>query len=71
MAHVLNLVVKAGLDETDRISTIIKKLRVFISTVRNSPKQMDKLKDYFKIESVPFKAPLPDIVTLELYVLYA
>jgi hAT family C-terminal dimerisation region/Domain of unknown function (DUF4413) len=68
-AHVLNLVVKAGL-ETDRISTLIKKLRVFISTVRNSPKQMDKLKDYFKIESVPIKAPLPDIVTRWNYTYY-
>ena len=69
MAHILNLVVKAGL-ETDSISILIKKLRIFISTVRNSPKQMDKLKDYFKIESIPFKAPLPDIVTRWNYTYY-
>jgi len=61
-AHILNLVVKAAL-EINSILTCIKKLRIFISTVRNSPKQMDKLKEYFKIEQVPFKVPLPDIST--------
>jgi len=65
----LNLVVKAGL-EIGNVSIMIKKLRIFISTIRNSPKQMDKLKEYFKIESVPFKAPLPDIVTRWNYTYY-
>jgi hypothetical protein len=62
MAHILNLVVKAAL-ETNNIPSPIKKLRIFISTVRNSPKQMDKLKEYFRIENIPFKIPLPDIIT--------
>lgn len=61
-AHILNLVVKAAL-ETNNIPLPIKKLRTFISIVRNSPKQMDKLKEYFRIENIPFKAPLPDIIT--------
>jgi hypothetical protein len=61
--------VKAALD-TNNISVIIKKLRIFISTIRNSPKQMDKLKDYFKIDNVSFKAPLPDIVTRWNYTYY-
>src|SRR3954452_19401559 len=60
IAHILNLVVKAAL-ETNNIP--IKKLRIFISTVRNSPKQMDKLKEYFRIENIPFKTPLPHIIT--------
>jgi hypothetical protein len=68
-AHILNLVVKAAL-ETNNIPTCIKKLRTFISTVRNSPKQMDKLKEYFRIEQVPFKTPLPDIVTRWNYTFY-
>jgi hypothetical protein len=68
-AHVLNLIVKAGL-ETNHISILIKKLRVFISTIRNSSKQMDKLKDYFRLENVPFKTPLPDIVTRWNYTYY-
>jgi len=68
-AHILNLVVKAAL-ETNNMPTCIKKLRTFISTVRNSPKQMDKLKEYFKIEQVPFKTPLPDIVTRWNYTFY-
>ncbi len=68
-AYILNLVVKAAL-ETNNMPTCIKKLRTFISTVRNSPKQMDKLKEYFKIEQVPFKTPLPDIVTRWNYTFY-
>ena len=68
-AHVLNLVVKAAL-ETNNIPLPIKKLRIFISTVRNSPKQMDKLKDYFKIDNIPFKTPLPDVVTQWNYTYY-
>ena len=68
-AHVLNLVVKAAL-ETNNIPLPIKKLRTFISTVRNSPKQMDKLKDYFKIDNIPFKTPLPDVVTRWNYTYY-
>jgi hypothetical protein len=68
-AHILNLVVKAAL-ETNNIPTCIKKLRTFIITVRNSPKQMDKLKEYFRIEQVPFKTPLPDIVTRWNYTFY-
>ena len=61
-AHILNLVVKAGIEINNTLLPI-KKLRIFISTVRNSPKQMDKLKEYFRIENIPFKTPLPDIVT--------
>ena len=61
-AHILNLVVKAGIEINNTLLPI-KKLRIFISTVRNSPKQMDKLKEYFRIEDIPFKTPLPDIVT--------
>ena len=68
-AHILNLVVKAAL-ETDNIPICVKKLRIFISTVRNSPKQMDKLKEYFRIEKVSFKAPLPDIITRWNYTYY-
>ena len=68
-AHILNLVVKVAL-ETNNISIIIKKLHTFISTVRNSPKQMDKLKDYFRINRIPFKAPLSDIITCWNYTYY-
>ncbi|GES77989.1 zinc finger BED domain-containing protein RICESLEEPER 2-like [Rhizophagus clarus] len=42
---------------TNIIPESVKKLRTFISTVRNSPKQMDKLKEYFRIEEIKFKAP--------------
>ena len=45
-AHILNLIVEAALN-TSIIPEPVKKLRIFISTVRNSPKQMDKLKEYF------------------------
>ncbi|CAB4380034.1 unnamed protein product [Rhizophagus irregularis] len=69
IAHVLNLIVKAALD-TDIIPLPIKKLRAFISTIRNSPKQMDKLKEYFRVEDIKFKAPLPDIVTRWNYTFY-
>ena len=62
IAHILNLIVKAAL-ETNFILISIKKLRTFISTIRNSPKQMDKLKEYFRIDRVPFKTPLPDVIT--------
>ena len=62
IAHILNLIVKAAL-ETNFIPISIKKLRIFISTIRNSPKQMDKLKEYFRIDHVPFKTPLPDVIT--------
>ncbi|CAG8746722.1 8101_t:CDS:2, partial [Rhizophagus irregularis] len=60
-AHILNLVVSAAL-EIHIIPQSVKKLRNFISTVRNSPKQMDKLKEYFRVEDIDFKTPLPDIV---------
>ena len=63
------MVVKAAL-ETDIIPQPIKKLCNFISTVRNSPKQMDKLKEYFRIEDVNFKAPLIDITTRWNYSYY-
>src|ERR1043165_7989076 len=68
-AHLLNLIVKAAL-ETDIIPQPIKKLRNFISTVRNSSKQMDKLKEYFRIEDVDFKVPLTDITTRWNYTYY-
>jgi hypothetical protein len=61
-AHILNLVVGAALS-TSIIPEPVKKLRIFISTVRNSPKQMDKLKEYFRIEDIKFKAPLSDCAT--------
>jgi hypothetical protein len=66
---VLNLIVKAALN-TDIIPLPIKKLRIFISTIRNSPKQMDKLKEYFRVEDMKFKVPLPDIVTRWNYTYY-
>ena len=62
IAHVLNLIVKAAID-TNNIPLPIKKLRTFVSIIRNSPKQMDKLKEFFRIENIKFKAPIPDIVT--------
>jgi len=62
IAHVLNLIVEVALS-TGIISEPVKKLRTFISIVRNSPKQMDKLKEYFKIENTPFKMPLSDCTT--------
>ena len=61
-AHILNLVVGAAL-EANTIPNSIKKLRNFVSIVRNSSKQMDKLKEYFRIDNVDFKAPLPDVIT--------
>ncbi|CAG8697204.1 zinc finger BED domain-containing protein RICESLEEPER 2-like [Rhizophagus irregularis DAOM 181602=DAOM 197198] len=69
IAHILNLIVKAALD-TDIIPLPIKKLHAFISTIRNSPKQMDKLKEYFRVEDIKFKAPLPDIITRWNYTFY-
>jgi hypothetical protein len=68
-AHILNLVVGAALS-TSIIPEPVKKLRIFISTVRNSPKQMDKLKEYFRIEDIKFKAPLPDCATRWNYTFY-
>ena len=68
-AHILNLVVGAAL-EANIIPKVVKKLRNFISIVRNSSKQMDKLKEYFRIENVNFKAPLPDITTRWNYTYY-
>jgi len=61
-AHILNLVVGAAL-EANTIPNSIKKLRNFVSIIRNSSKQMDKLKEYFRIDNVDFKTPLPDITT--------
>jgi len=68
-AHVLNLIVEAAFS-TGIISELIKKLRTFISIVRNSPKQIDKLKEYFKIENALFKIPLPDCITKWNYTYY-
>ncbi|GBC12078.2 zinc finger BED domain-containing protein RICESLEEPER 2-like [Rhizophagus irregularis DAOM 181602=DAOM 197198] len=68
-AHVLNLAVEAALN-TSIVPNCVKKLRAFISTVRNSPKQMDKLKEYFQIEKIKFKAPLPDCATRWNYTFY-
>ncbi|CAI2177555.1 14628_t:CDS:2 [Funneliformis geosporum] len=62
MAHVLNLIVGAAF-EANVIPLPVKKLRTFINMIRNSPKQMNKLKEYFRIESIDFKTPLPDITT--------
>ncbi|GBB98300.1 hypothetical protein RclHR1_31950002 [Rhizophagus clarus] len=68
-AHILNLVVGAAFN-TNIIPKSVKKLRIFINTVRNSPKQMDKLKEYFQIEEIKFKAPLPDCTTWWNYTFY-
>lgn len=68
-AHVLNLAVEAALNASI-VPNCVKKLRTFISTVRNSPKQMDKLKEYFRIEKIKFKAPLPDCATRWNYTYY-
>lgn len=68
-AHILNLAIGAALN-TSIIPECVKKLRIFISTVRNSPKQTDKLKEYFRIEDVKFKAPLPDCATRWNYTYY-
>jgi len=65
----LNLIVEVALS-TGIISESVKKLRIFISIVRNSSKQMDKLKEYFKIENVPFKMPLSDCITRWNYIYY-
>src|SRR6266540_3576503 len=61
-AHVLNLTVEAAFN-TRIIPGPVKKLRIFISTIRNSLKQMDRLKEYFRIEEVKFKLPLSDCAT--------
>jgi len=68
-AHILNLIVKAALS-TGIIPESVKKLRTFISIIRNSPKQMNKLKEYFKIENAPFKMPLSDCTTRWNYTYY-
>jgi len=68
-AHILNLIVKAALS-TGIIPESVKKLRTFISIIRNSPKQMNKLKEYFKIENAPFKMLLPDYTTKWNYTYY-
>ncbi len=65
----MNLIVKAVL-LTSIIPELVKKLRTFISIVRNSLKQMDKLKEYFKIENAPFKMPLSDCTTRWNYTYY-
>ncbi len=59
MLHILNLVVKAAFS-AGVILKLLKKLRIFISIIRHSSKQMDKLKEYFRIEGIPFKMPLLD-----------
>jgi len=69
VAHILNLVVEAALNMSI-IPEPVKKLRIFVSTVRNSPKQMDKLKEYFRIEEANFKVPLPDCITRWNYTFY-
>ncbi len=68
-AHVLNLVVEAALS-AGVIPEPLKKLRIFISIIRHSSKQMDKLKEYFRIEGIPFKMPLPDNTTRWNYTYY-
>ena len=65
----MNLAVEAALN-TSIVPEPIKKLRIFVSTVRNSPKQMDKLKEYFQVEEVDFKMPLPDCATRWNYTYY-
>jgi len=54
ITHVLNLIVEAALS-TDIISELVKKLKTFISIVRNSPKQMDKLKSILKLKMLLLK----------------
>ena len=65
-AHILNLVVGAAL-EANNIPQPIKKLRNFISVVRHSSKQMDKLKEYFRIDDVDFNS---DVTTRWNYTYY-
>ena len=65
----MNLIVEAAF-LTSIIPEPVKKLRTFISIVRNSPKQMDKLKEYFKIENAPFKMLLPNCTTRWNYTYY-
>ena len=67
--HVLNLVVEAALS-VGVIPEPLKKLRIFISIIRHSSKQMDKLKEYFRIEGISFKMPLPDNTTRWNYTYY-
>ncbi|CAI2167601.1 18000_t:CDS:2, partial [Funneliformis geosporum] len=50
MAYVLNLIV-GGAFKTNVIPLPVKKLHTFINMIGNSPKQMDKLKEYFRIEA--------------------
>ena len=68
-AHVLNLAVQAALS-VGTIPESLKKLRAFISIIRHSPKQIDKLKEYFRIEEIAFKMPLPDNTTRWNYTYY-
>ncbi|CAB4419542.1 unnamed protein product [Rhizophagus irregularis] len=68
-AHILNLAVEAALN-TSIVPNCVKKLRIFISTVRNSPKQMDKLKEFFQVEKIKFKVPLSDCTTRWNYTFY-
>jgi len=53
-AHILNLIVEAALS-IGIISELVKKLKTFISIVRNSPKQMDKLKSILKLKMLLLK----------------
>ncbi|CAB4395238.1 unnamed protein product [Rhizophagus irregularis] len=55
---------------TSIVPNCVKKLRIFISTVRNSPKQMDKLKEFFQVEKIKFKVPLLDCTTRWNYTFY-
>ncbi|GBC04182.1 hypothetical protein RclHR1_05560002 [Rhizophagus clarus] len=68
-AHILNLVVGAAFN-TNIIPESVKKLCTFINIIRNSPKQIDKLKEYFRIEEIKFKAPLSDCTTWWNYTFY-
>ncbi|EXX53084.1 hypothetical protein RirG_247260 [Rhizophagus irregularis DAOM 197198w] len=68
-AHISNLAVEAALN-TSIVPNCVKKLRIFISTVRNSPKQIDKLKEFFQVEKIKFKVPLPDCTTRWNYTFY-
>ena len=59
-AHIINLVVKAGLKYFD---TSIIKLRKFVIKIRNSPLLLNDLKSICSIKNKNFLVPIQDIDT--------
>ncbi|CAG8631490.1 4121_t:CDS:2, partial [Scutellospora calospora] len=60
IAHILNLVVSAGLNLLDNS---IKKLRKLIKMIRKSPKIFEDLKNIITLDDKPFLAPILDCKT--------